>query len=185
MVLFQKQTFKYFFLYSRAYPRTVKLHLQQFSKWKKINLLLIDILKINNILLISKFFLYQQDIHFFIKKKFIFKNRATVINNFQYTPLYSLIELVVFKDMYIFNKIIFFFYLFKPNQKIKLIKKNLTKLDVIFFKTIDKSLKNIIEIDYYTLSCFIVKLNIFASLLKLKLLFLGFQFKLYLWKKLL
>ena len=184
-ILFQKQTFKFFFFFFKKYQRSIKKILNLFYQWKKIYLLLTDVLKINNVLIINKFFYNQKDIYFAINNHFVFKNRKILKNNSIFLYYYDLLEITIFKDMYFYNNFFFFFYLKFFFKRIKITKTNFPILDTFFFKNFNKFVKNIFEIDFYTFSCFVIKTNFFSFLLKLKLFFLGFNFKYYKWKKLL
>lgn len=151
----------------------------------KLNLLVLELLKLKNFLLYYKLCFSHYDITFFLQKNFIFKNRNIILNKNISIKLNDLIEIILVKDIFIYIYKIWFFN-FKTNLlKIKLFSKNKInkQIDSFLFNYYTKIFLNNIEIDFFLLSFFFLKINLFNIFFKIKLFYLLYNFKFYLWKK--
>ena len=142
-----------------------------FKSLKKKNNYLLSFLKINfncvNILLKSKLIFNYSDVLFFLENKFIYLNKRSLLKykyNFLFVNFFFL-ELVFLKNYFFFVfKINFFSINFKNFKMLK--KKRINRNENYFLKKIKNdvflknNLKNNLEVDFLTLSIFLIKIKI-------------------------
>lgn len=186
ILLSNKINFKQYFIYLEKFNRNFFKYVKFSKNWNKIVLILFDFVKIQNILIFSRFLTSFQDVNFFIKNSFIFKNRLPVSNKFIYCKKLDFIELLVFKDFYLYNLKCCKFILNYRLDKLLKTKKSVSEYSLNNLKIfkLSKFIKNCFELDFFSMTCVFLKWNFFSLNIKIKMFFLGYNFKYYGWKKL-
>lgn len=106
-------------------------------------------LKIKNLLISNKICFNQNDVLFFFKKKYFFKNRKHLQQINSFCAINDCIEVILCKEIFLFNIRIFSFYLKNKikQKKIKLQNEKQMLLETFFFLNFSKYLLNSFEID--------------------------------------
>lgn len=168
--IFHNQNFLKSFFFKKKVRKKKFLNFIKLQKTKFIkNTLLRFELALYNIVARSKIFLSYRDILLVVKEGFVYVNKNKIMNPFSILKKYDLIQLVIFKNIYIYNKQIYFYLMKKLKRinfkiwKIKLNRYNFYKEKtkhmpnwIINYRFLKTKIPNYIEVDYLTLSIVIL-----------------------------
>lgn len=159
---------KYFFLKNKKRKHYLNKFFKKFSKLNNINYFDCLEFSLKNILLNSNFFLSIKDINFFLKNGFIYLNNKLAKNINKNIKKNDIISIVFNKYYYflyknylnIFNSIFFNKKMFFRKSLNGNLKKDIIYIEKFYYTKND--IKDYIEVDFTTMSIFLVHKNIYV-----------------------